>query len=65
MVFKCTACKKEQPMSEYYKNNKTKTGFTTQCKTCMKIAGVKNNIKAREKLALAKQKKVIEDSRRE
>ena len=32
----CTACKQHRPLSEFYKNNSSKSGFQHYCKSCVK-----------------------------
>lgn len=34
----CSNCKIEQPLENYYKNSKSKSGYTSWCKTCQRQA---------------------------
>lgn len=36
-IKKCSHCKSEKPISDFYKNNKTKDGYSYPCKSCIKI----------------------------
>lgn len=60
----CTGCKAEKTILDFYKNRTTRSGYATRCKDCMKLESVSNNQKARNRLALAKEKRRFVDSLR-
>jgi hypothetical protein len=38
----CNKCKKEKPISEFYKNRTMRDGYTSQCKECIKLTYINN-----------------------
>jgi len=44
----CTLCVIEKPVSHFYKNNKTKSGYANQCKECVKARAKKREVELRK-----------------
>lgn len=63
----CSCCRIEKPVSEYYKDKKTKDGLYSRCKTCHNVTTVKwasNNKPSVAKAARERRKKDPEKHRK-
>ena len=54
----CSKCKKEKPVSEFYRNLTTKSGLANQCKTCLDDANkvFRRTDKGKESVARSQRK---------
>ncbi len=64
---KCSKCKKEKDLSEFYKRNSSKDGFLSHCKSCEKEYNKsrKNKIKESNATYYAKNKSSISEKNKE
>ena len=65
---KCKSCRKEKPITEYYKGAKNKDGYRTKCKRCCIDSSIENNAKnpnTNEYLKKYRSKESVKEKRRD
>ena len=59
----CKSCRKEKPLTDYYKGAKNKDGYMTKCKQCF-IAINKKNPNTNEYMRKYRSKESVKEKRR-